>query len=323
MSTYIIRRLMLYVPTLIGISLAIFLLLRALPGDIAEIMVIGTNESDAANLAANQEAIAQIRHAYGLDQPLPVQYVGWVANLAHGDFGVSFWTKKPVGNEIQNRLPLTTELCLIAIVIAILLAIPMGVISSVRSNSAIDYVIRMLSLGGLSIPSVYASIMLILFLVVMFKWLPPLGVKTLLENPGQNLQQLMLPSLLLAYELAAVTTRMTRSAMLEVVGEDYVRTARAKGLARTVITLRHQLPNALVPVITLLGLQVAALLGGSVIIETVFGLPGMGTLLVGSIQHRDYPTVQAIVLLYAVLVMTVNLMVDIAYARLDPRIRLA
>ncbi|MBI2887955.1 MAG: ABC transporter permease [Chloroflexi bacterium] len=322
MTTYVLRRLMLYIPTLLGISLAIFLLLRVLPGDIAEIMVLGAGGGDASvNREAQEQAITELRRQLGLDKHVAVQFWDWISSASRGDFGVSFWTKELVRKEIGQRLPLTVELCVLSIMVAIVIAIPVGVLAAVHQNSLLDYALRIFSLAGLSIPAFYAAIMLILFLVVNFRWIPPLGVKMLWENPADNLQQLILPALVLGYELSAITSRMVRSTMLEVLREDFVRTARAKGLADFVVVTRHVLRNAMIPVITIVGLQIAGLLGGSVVIETVFALPGMGTALVGSILHRDYPMVQAIILLFATLVLTVNLLVDVMYAWLDPRIR--
>lgn len=303
MTRYIAQRLVAAAITLIGISLIIFLLLRLLPGDPARII---------AGLLASEEDVQRIRVQMGLDRPLPVQYAMFLGRMLRGDLGQSARTSEPVLSEIMKRLPATVKLAVISMVIAGLGGVLGGVIAAYRRNSTLDYLISMGTLFGVSMPVYWLGLMLIVLFAVRLHWLPAAGS----EKPASYI----MPSLTLAAFSIALVARMTRSSMLEVLGEDYVRTARAKGLGEQVVVMRHALKNALIPVITVIGLQFGTLLGGAVLTETVFGWPGMGQLLVDSIFARDYPMVQGIVLVFSFLFILVNLIVDITYAYVDPRI---
>ena len=300
---YIVQRLMGAAVALIGISLIIFLLVRLLPGDPARVI---------AGLLASEEDVQRIRVRMGLDQPLPVQYGIFFGRLIRGDLGTSARTQEPVLKEIMARLPATMKLAAISMTIASVLGVVGGVLAAYRRNSALDFVISTVTLFGISMPVYWMGLMLIVLFAVRLHWLPAAGS----EKPTSYI----MPSLTLAAFSVALVARMTRSSMLEVLGEDYVRTARAKGLRERVVILRHALQNALIPVVTVIGLQFGALLGGAVLTETVFGWPGMGQLLVDSIFARDYPMIQGIVLVFSFLFILVNLLVDVLYAYIDPRI---
>jgi len=300
---YIVQRLMGAAVALIGISLIIFLLVRLLPGDPARVI---------AGLLASEEDVQRIRVRMGLDQPLPVQYGIFFGRLIRGDLGTSARTQEPVLKEIMARLPATMKLAAISMTIASVLGVVGGVLAAYRRNSALDFVISTVTLFGISMPVYWMGLMLIVLFAVRLHWLPAAGS----EKPTSYI----MPSLTLAAFSVALVARMTRSSMLEVLGEDYVRTARAKGLRERVVILRHALQNALIPVVTVIGLQLGALLGGAVLTQTVFGWPGMGQLLVDSIFARDYPMIQGIVLVFSFLFILVNLLVDVLYAYIDPRI---
>ncbi|MCD6289936.1 MAG: ABC transporter permease [Anaerolineae bacterium] len=301
---YIVQRLLAALITLIGISFIVFLLVRLLPGDPARVI---------AGLLASEDDVARIRTWMGLDRPLPVQYATFFGRMVRGDLGISARTKEPVLREIMTRLPATVKLATISMAIAGLLGVLGGVFAAYRRNSILDFLISVSTLFGISMPVYWLGLMLIVLFAVRLHWLPAAGS----EHPTSYI----LPSFTLAAFSIALVARMTRSSMLEVLGDDYVRTARAKGLRESTVVLRHALRNALIPVVTVIGLQFGALLGGAVLTETVFGWPGMGQLLVDSIFARDYPMVQGIVLVFAVMLITVNLIVDILYAYIDPRIR--
>ncbi|GIX47856.1 MAG: peptide ABC transporter permease [Candidatus Tectimicrobiota bacterium] len=318
MSTYILRRLLLFVPSLFGVTVVIFVLMRLVPGDIAEILAYDAG-SEFADVA--QKQIAKIRRELGLDRPLLEQYVNWLAGAVRGDFGYSYWEKRPVMQIIEERFPRSMELALLTILLAMLWAVPLGVISAVRQNSWADYLVRVLSISGLSMPLFLTGILILYFLIRFFYWMPPLDFKDFFDSPLENLQQLIWPALAQAFYISAPITRLTRSQMLDVIREDYVRTARAKGLPERAVVYRHALRNALLPVVTFIGWWGGRLLGGIVIMEIIFGVPGMGTSLIEAVQHRDYPTVQAIVFLMALVFLVLNLVIDLLYAWLDPRIR--
>jgi peptide/nickel transport system permease protein len=317
MHKYVARRLLMLIPMLIGVSLVVFVIMRLIPGDIASIILMGpTGES-----GADPKALAELRHKLGLDRPLPLQYLSWVAGLVRLDAGNSLWSDRPVFMEILERLPLTLELSLLAIVLSLVVALLTGILSAVRQDTWVDYLFRVVSIAGLSIPNFWLGTLIILFLSLVFFWTPPLGYVDLFEDPWTNLQQILWPALALGYNLSAVTSRMTRSAMLEVLRQDYIKTAWAKGLAERTVVLRHALKNALLPVITLSSIQLGTLLGGTVIMETIFTLPGVGRYLVDAIFHRDYPVTQTIVVMTGIVFVCLNLVVDVLYAWLDPRIR--
>ena len=316
MQRYLIRRLLMAVPVLFGLSLAIFASIRIVPGD-----VIISLTADAGNVPEEQKAA--LRRKLGLDEPFVVQYVKWAGGMARGDFGTSLWTGTSVRDELRRTMPVTIELAVLALVISIVLAIPIGVISAVRQDTWMDYAGRLFSIGALSMPDFWLGTIAVLYLSIWFGWIPPIGqgYRGLFENPSINLQMLLLPSLILGLRLSASGMRMTRSALLEVLREDYIRTAWSKGLRERSVVMRHALRNSLIPVVTIIGAQLSLLLAGSVVMETLFGLPGMGRLTFDAVRLRDYPQVQASVMVIGTFVVLINLLVDMLYGWLDPRIR--
>ena len=320
MSTYVLRRLALFVPTLIGASILIFVLMRLVPGDIAEILVYQTG-SESSAVQAKQ--IQQIRRELGLERPIVTQYLDWIAGAVRGDFGQSYVQRRPVVDILRERFPRSMELAGLTLLLAVVWAIPLGVISAVRQNRPVDYLARLVSLSGLSLPLFFTGALILYGLVRLFHWLPPLEFMSFREDPVENLKQLFWPALAQAYYISAPITRLTRSQMLEVVRQDYVRTARAKGLAERAVIYRHALRNSLLPVVTFIGWWGGRLLGGLVIMEIIFVVPGMGSALVQAVSQRDYPTVQAMVFVMALVFLAVNLAIDLLYAWLDPRIRYA
>jgi len=319
-STYVLRRLALFVPTLIGASILIFVLMRLVPGDIAAILVYQTG-SESSAVQAKQ--IQQIRRELGLERPIVTQYLDWIAGAMRGDFGQSYVQRRPVVDILRERFPRSMELAGLTLVLAVVWAIPLGVISAVRQNRPVDYLARLVSLSGLSLPLFFTWALILYGLVRLFHWLPPLEFVSFREDPVENLKQLIWPALAQAYYISAPITRLTRSQMLEVVRQDYVRTARAKGLAERAVIYRHALRNSLLPVVTFIGWWGGRLLGGLVIMEIIFVVPGMGSALVQAVSQRDYPTVQAMVFVMALVFLAVNLAIDLLYAWLDPRIRYA
>ena len=311
---YLTRRAVSTVVALVGVSVLVFLLVRLLPGNIVDI-IAGTE----GQLSKVQRAA--VLKEFGLDQPLPVQYLRWIGNMLRGNFGWSFRTGQPVAALIVSRLPITIELALLAVVSVALLAIPFGVAASVSRSVRVRTLVQIIGVLGLSLPNFWIAILLIIGASSLFGWLPALIYVPPWSDPWVNLQQMFLPVLSLGLGLSAVVMRMTRSSMLEVLGQDFIRVARAKGLATRTILLRHALQNALIPIITVLGLQMGFLLGGVVITEQIFGLPGLGWTLLNGVYQRDYPVVQGTVMIFAVTFVLVNLLVDLAYTYLDPRIR--
>jgi peptide/nickel transport system permease protein len=281
--------------------------------------ILGSDESSEMN----REALQRIRSELGLDQPLIVQYGDWVWKALRFDFGNSYWTRQPVIEELGRRYPMTASLAFLSLLLGTLIAIPIGVLSAIRQDTLIDYGARIFSIAGLSIPSFWLAILIILGLVHYFRWLPPLDYAPFWVDPWLNFKQLVFPALVTGYRLSAIGARMTRSSVLEVLREDYVRTARAKGAQEQVVVLKHALKNALLPVITIIGIELLVLFGGLIVVETVFTIPGIGRFLVDAITHRDYPSIQALVFVFAAFVLVINLLVDIVYAILDPRIRYA
>lgn len=314
MAKYALRRLLMLIPTLLGMSVLIFLMLRLLPGDIVDIIA-------GADPQSGEAARERLREAMGLADPLPVQYFRWLGNLLQGDPGTSLRTGQPVGELLLASLPITVELAVLATLIATLVAIPLGVVSAVKRDSALDFVARVGGLIGLSLPSFWIATLALLFTSKMFGWVPSTRFISPLEDPLGNLQQMLLPALALAIQLMAIEMRMTRTTMLEVLGQDFVRTARAKGLRQQTVVFRHALRNALIPVITVIGFQLGTLLGASAIIEVIFGLNGIGYTLLQAIFNRDYPLVQGATIYLATAFVLVNLVVDVLYAYLDPRIK--
>ena len=317
-ATYVARRLLLFIPTLIGASILIFVLLRLVPGDIAEILVY---QAGSETSTIQQRQIREIRTELGLDKPVVVQYVSWLANAVRGDFGHSYTRLRPVSAILVERVPRSLELAALTLVLAMLWAVPLGVVSAVRQNSWADHVVRVLSISGLSLPIFFTGVLVLYGLVRFFQWLPPLEFVAFTVDPIENLKQLIWPALVQAYYISAPITRLTRSQLLEVIRQDFVRTARAKGVGERAVVYRHALSNSLLPVVTFIGWWGGRLLGGIVITEIIFSVPGMGSGLASAVSQRDYPTVQAIVFVMAVVFLTINLVVDLLYAWLDPRIR--
>ena len=320
MRTYVLNRLLLFVPTLLGASILIFVILRLVPGDIAEILVY---QAGGERSTIQEKQIAQIRTELGLDRPVVIQYLAWAGDAVRGDFGQSYLQRRPVTEILRERLPRSLELALLTIVIAMLWAVPLGVVSAVRQNTWADYLVRLLSISGLSLPIFFTGVLMLYLLVRFFSWLPPLEFVSFTENPVENLKQLIWPALAQAFYISAPITRLTRSQLLEVIRQDYVRTARAKGLGERGVVYRHALGNSLLPVVTFIGWWGGRLLGGLVIVEIIFSVPGMGSALAAAVSQRDYPTVQAMVFVAALVFLTINLVVDLLYAWLDPRIRYA
>ncbi len=318
MGKYAIRRALLFIPTLLVATILVFTLFWIVPGDPA-LTILAGGEGDSG--AVLPEQLQQLRQTLGLDRPIYVQYASWLTNVLRGDLGTSLWYKTPVWNHLKDRFLVTMELAVMAIVLAIGAAVPLGVISAVKQDTGLDYLSRMFSSIGIALPTFWLGILIVYAFATFFEWLPPLGYATLWDDPLLNLQQLILPALTLAFNDLAFTARVTRSSMLEVMREDYLRTARAKGLVEMRVIGRHALKNALLPVLTVSGYQFARLLGGVIIVESIFVVPGMGTLLIDSIIHRDFIVLQAIVLLIAAVVLILNLMVDLSYGVLDPRVR--
>ena len=310
--SYLFKRLMAAIPVLFIVSVMVFLFLRMIPGDPATAM-LGRD--------ASVQEIEAVRLKMGLDRPLPVQYVAWLGKALQGDLGLSVISGRSISRSILERLPHTMALAFLAIAIAIAIAIPSGVTAAVRQNTLTDRAVMLFSLLGVSLPSFWVGILFIIFFSVQLRWFPSSGYVSIYENFFQGMRYLLLPAVSLALVMAAVSARMARSAMLEVLRQDYIRTARAKGLSRWAVVIRHGLKNAMIPVITVIGLDFGWLLGGTVVIETVFGIPGMGRLVVYSILNRDYPVVQGVILYMAIIYMLVNLLVDFIVTLMNPRIR--
>jgi peptide/nickel transport system permease protein len=298
----------------------IFVLMRLVPGDIAEILVYQTGSETSG---VQQKQIQQIRQELGLNQPVVVQYLSWIGGAVRGDFGKSYTQRRPVWDILRERFPRSMELAILTLALALVWAIPLGVISAVHQNKPVDYLARLASLSGLSLPLFVTGALILYGLVRVFHWIPPLEFVPFSESPVENLKQLIWPALAQAYYISAPITRLTRSQMLEVIRQDYVRTARAKGLAERTVVYRHALRNSLLPVVTFVGWWGGRLLGGLVIMEIIFVVPGMGTALVQAVSQRDYPTVQAMVFVMALVFLVVNLLVDLVYVWLDPRIHYA
>jgi len=315
MLRYIAHRILLMIPTLLGVAVLVFFLLRVMPGDVVQLMLMG----EGSNVP--QHIIEAERVRLGLDQPLYVQFFKWLGGVLQGDFGYSMWTGNPVAYEIGIRLELSLQVAVMATIFAVVLALPLGTLSAIFKDTWIDHVIRVISIAGLAVPSFWLGMMIILLLLTYFSWHPPLTFTSFFDNPAANLSQLIWPALAVGYRYSAVATRMMRSAILEVMQEDYIRTARAKGVYERLVVARHALRNAMLPVVTVIGLEFAFLIGGLVVTEQVFNLNGLGMLFVEAISHRDYTLTQALVLIVAAVFIFVNLATDIAYAWLDPRIR--
>jgi peptide/nickel transport system permease protein len=310
---FLVRRAFISAVTLLIISLIVFTGVRMIPGDPARVL---------AGTEADEAGIEEIREKYGLKAPLPVQYLRWLGLAATGDLGESIRTRTAVTSMIAGKLPITIELTCLSLLVALAIAVPAGVLAAVRRNTVWDVLASGVSLCGVSIPNFWLGIMLILLVSVRFGWLPASGFVPFVEDPVGNLQRMVMPALVLGTGLAAVLMRQTRNAMIEVLSADYVRTARAKGLAQRAVVVRHALRNGLIPVVTILGLQMGALMGGAVVTEQIFVLPGFGRLIVEAVFTRDYPVVQGVVLITAASYVLINLAVDVSYTVLNPRIRI-
>jgi peptide/nickel transport system permease protein len=300
------------VVTLFGISVIIFVLLRIVPGNIADILF------DAAGMVSAAEK-HKLEVELGLDQPIAIQYIHWIGNLARGDFGYTYISEQPALQEILPRIPVTAKLAGLALLFSILIGVPLGILSAVRQNTALDYVLRVLSLSGLSLPSFWLGLLILMGFVHYLGWIP---IYT--EKPASLLHELLLlciPAAAVGFRSSALVMRLTRSSMLEVLRQDYIRTARAKGVSRAMVNYDHALRNAMLPIITIIGIEAAFLVGGLIVTETVFNIPGVARFLVEAIRWRDYPVVQSLVMFIAVVVVSVNFLIDMAYAMLDPRIR--
>ena len=318
MGKYAIRRVLLFIPTLLLATVMVFALFWIVPGDPA-LTILGGGEGDSGTVSPEQ--LQRLRQTLGLDRPIYVQYASWLWSVLHGDLGTSLWYKTPVWVQLKDRFLVTMELAVMAILLAFWAAVPLGIVSAVKQDTGFDYCSRVFCVIGIALPTFWLGILTVYALASFFQWLPPLGYATLWEDPLLNLQQLIFPALTLAFADLAFVARVTRSAMLEVMREDYLRTARAKGVREMAVIGRHGLKNALLPVVTVSGYQFGRLLGGVIIVESIFVVPGMGTLLIDSIIHRDFIVIQAVVLLIAAVVLSLNLVIDLFYGVLDPRIR--
>ncbi len=314
MQTFIIRRLLAVIPTLLFTSVIVFASIRLIPGDVIDLM-LAQNDISTGNDRALIEA------SLGLDKPIYVQYFVWITDILQGDLGRSLWQNTPVTEQLAATLPITFELGLLALMVALSVAIPIGIYSAMRQDTAGDYIARSFSLLMLAIPSFWLGTLVMVFPSVWWRWAPPLQYTPFIEDPLGNLGHLLVPAILLGLSLSAVTMRMTRTMMLEVLRQDYIRTARAKGLAENMVVLRHALRNCLIPVVTLIGLQAPLLIGGAVILEQIFVVPGMGLLLLEAVFQRDYPVVTGVFLVVGVAILTINLIVDLTYGFLDPKVR--
>ena len=314
MQKYVIRRLLLSVPVLLLSSLIVFGLMRVMPGDALTALM-----GESGNVSPKD--LQKLRMDLGLDRPYHEQYAIWVWQMVSLNPGFSIFTSEPIPVALKKSIPVTLELATLAIILGLSIAIPVGVLSATRQDTISDYAGRVVAVSGLSMPEFWIGTLVITFAAIWFNWIPPIGYVSLWDSPWKNLQQFLVPAAILGFRLSAATMRMTRSTVLEVLREDYVRTAWAKGLAGKIVVYKHALKNALIPVVTIVGGQLGTLLAGTVVVETIFALPGMGRLTVEAILYRDYPIVQTNVMLVAATLVTLNLVVDLTYAWLDPRIR--
>lgn len=314
MQTYIARRLMTAVIGTIGLSILVFGLLRVAPGD-AAVMLLGEDVS------ANPQRLHDLRAQLGLERPLVIQYLSWAGDLGRGNLGTSLFTGHKITDELANRLPVTIELALISMLLSLVISLPVGIYAASRPESIGDHALRFTSLIGLAVPNFWLGTMVMVFGARWFGWIPPVGYSSFLSDPSRNLQQFIVPSVIIATSVAASQVRLMRSTMLEVLGNDYIRTARAKGLHEGQVIARHALKNAMIPVLTLFSAQFGRIITGIVVIENIFNLPGLGRFVLDSISKRDYPMVQGIILVIGVWVVLLNLLTDLAYGWFDPRIR--
>ncbi len=318
MIAYMIKRVVMFVPTVFVVTILVFLILRLIPGDPAVLYLMGAEEGETN---FTEEQLAAVRAKFGTDRPIYIQYGDWVWKMLRLDFGKSFHYDTPISDDIKEKFPITLELTILAVLMATVVAVPLGVISAIKQDTWADYVSRIVTFCGIAIPNFWLGILIIYFLVKIFDWFPSIGFAKLWEDPGRNLEQLVFPAIALGVFNMAFIARVTRSAMLEILREDYIRTARSKGLAEVVIIARHALKNAVLPVITVSGYEFGRLISGTVVIELIFLVPGMGQLLLDAIYHRDYAMIQAVIVVITTVVLAVNLLLDLMYAWLNPRIR--
>ena len=322
MQKYIARRVLLFIPTLLLASILIFGILRVLPGDVA-LAILG-QEAVEGGSGYTETQIRELREELGLNDPLPIQYAKWAWSMVNGEFGgESIRSTEPLSSIIARRLPITLQLTVYTVLLSIIVAVPLGVFSALYQDKWPDYVLRMGAILGQSMPNFWIALLLLLFMVTQIGWSPPLGYSNIWVDPFHHLQIMIWPALILAWRFSAYMTRITRSGMLEVMAQDYVRTAKAKGLGQQLVVRRHSLPNVLIPVITLGGLEVSTLLGGTVILENLFGIPGLGQAIVEASVGRDFPVVQSLAMMLVFFMLALNLVVDIAYSYVDPRVRYA
>ncbi len=319
MRKYILRRVLLFVPTLLGVALVIFILLRILPGDVAVQILAGPN----GEAEYTQEDVDNLRERLGLNDPVHVQFVKWVWDFARGDLGHSFATNRPVWGELKRQFPITLQLAVLTAIVVTVIAIPIGIIAAVKQDGWLDYILRTFAIVGLAMPSFFVGLLVILGLSVYVGWLPPVGFTSLWQDPVTSVQQLLLPAVALGFSSNGLLLRITRTQLLEVLREDYVRTARAKGLTERVVIMKHAVRNALLPVVTVGGTQIGFLFSGTIVIETLFNLPGLGRGLINALNTRDLPVIQIYIMYFALVALVANLIVDLTYAWLDPRIRYA
>ncbi|AXF55182.1 nickel ABC transporter permease [Salicibibacter kimchii] len=314
MGIYIFRRLLYGFLVLFLMVVFLFVVMRAVPGDAVSLQLEDSG-------GASEEQIAELEAELGLDQNVAVQLLDWVTGAVQGDLGTSLWTNQPVIEMIADRLPVTLQLTLMSVVLAILIGVPIGVVAAAKHNTIIDHVLRVIAVSGLSIPNFWLGMSILTITAIVFNWIPPIGYQSFMENPFVNLQQMIIPAFCLAVTLCASIARMTRSALLEVLHSDFIRAIRAKGAKERLVILKHALRNSLISIVTLIGLQVGILLGGTVVLEWIFSLPGLGSLIFETVSMRDYPVIQAAVLVFGAMFLLVNLVVDVMYGWIDPRIR--
>lgn len=316
MRAYIIRRLLLLIPTLLIVTAIVFLAVRFIPGNVVELMAAQMGEAEDL-----EAAIEAIRHNLGMDVPIHVQYGRWLGGVLTGDLGTSLWTGRSIASELATKLPVSIELGILGIITALVIALPIGILSAIRQDTISDYIGRSIAIIFISVPSFWLATLIVVYPSAWFDWMPTLGYIPFFEDPLGNLGQFIIPAILMGMVMSGVSMRMTRTMMLEVLRQDYIRTAWAKGLRERLVISRHALKNALIPVVTIVGLQVPILVGGTVIIETIFGLPGIGRYFIDALFQRDYPIISAVNLVVAAIVLLSNLVVDLTYAYLDPRVQ--
>ncbi len=319
MAQYVLTRIAWVIPVVLVVSILVFGLIRIAPGDVVELMMEGM--ATGGSVGSAEKTAARLRAELGLDKPIYIQYLVYLGGLVQGDFGKSVWTGRPTLGEIGKALPVTVELTAMSMMIAVLISVPLGTLSAVRQDTWIDYVARIGAIVGLSLPSFWTGTIIVVFLALSWGYAVPLGYATLMENPWSNFQKMIFPSFVLGIGLAGSLARMVRSALLEVLRQEYIRTAFGKGLTERVVVVRHAMKNALIPVITIMGLQLGTLLGGTVIVETIFSVPGIGSLTVSAIQRRDFTQLQTNVLFFSIFLLLMNFVVDLLYSWMDPRIK--